>query len=86
MSVEEVEVYKPHPAVYKHAAERMGVEPKSLTLIAAHAWDVAGAKAAGLEAVWVDRLEGEWPLPKGKPRKTASNLEQAAQIVVERLR
>lgn len=86
VSVEEVEVYKPHPAVYKHASERIGVEPKNLTLIAAHAWDVAGAKAAGLEAVWVDRLEGEWPLPKGKPRKTASNLEQAAQIVVERLR
>jgi len=84
VSVEEIELYKPHPAVYRHAAERIGVEPKSLTLIAAHAWDVAGAKAAGLDAVWVDRLEHEWPLPKGKPRKAASDLEQAAQLVVER--
>ena len=84
VSVEEIELYKPHPAVYRHAAERIGVEPKNLTLIAAHAWDVMGAKAVGLDAVWVNRLEHEWPLPKGKPRKAAADLEQAARIVVER--
>src|SRR5438876_10793327 len=44
VSVEEVELYKPHPAVYRHAAERLGVEPRRITLIAAHAWDVVGAK------------------------------------------
>jgi len=84
VSVEEIEIYKPHPAVYRHAAERMGVEPKNLTLIAAHAWDVAGAKAAGLDAVWIDRVEHEWPLPRGKPRKPAPDLERAAQMVVAR--
>jgi 2-haloacid dehalogenase len=82
VSAEEVEIYKPHPAVYRHAAERIGVAPKNLTLIAAHAWDVVGAKAAGLDAVWVDRLEHEWPLPKGKPRRAASDLEDAARIAV----
>jgi 2-haloacid dehalogenase len=85
VSVEEIEMYKPHPSVYRHAAERIGVEPKNLTLIAAHAWDVTGAKAAGLDAVWVDRLEREWPLPKGKPRKPAADLEEAAQLVVAKL-
>jgi 2-haloacid dehalogenase len=85
VSVEEVEVYKPHPSVYRHAAERIGVEPRRLTLIAAHAWDVAGAKAAGLDAIWVDRVEREWPLPKGKPRKVASDLEEAARFVVAKL-
>lgn len=82
VSVEEIELYKPHPAVYRHAAERIGVEPKNLTLIAAHAWDVMGAKAAGLDAVWVDRLEREWPLPRGKPRNAAPDLEQAARLAV----
>lgn len=80
VSAEEVEIYKPHPAVYRHAAERVGVEPKNLTLIAAHAWDVTGAKAAGLGAIWVDRGEHEWPLPKGKPRNAASDLEEAARM------
>jgi 2-haloacid dehalogenase len=82
VSVEEVELYKPHPAVYRHAAERLGVEPKSVTLIAAHAWDVVGAKAAGLDTIWVDRLEREWPFPRGKPRsRIAHDLLEAANLV-----
>jgi 2-haloacid dehalogenase len=83
VSVEEVELYKPHPAVYRHAAERLGVERKSVTLIAAHAWDILGAKQAGLDAVWVDRLEREWPFPRGKPRsRVAHDLLEAAELAV----
>jgi 2-haloacid dehalogenase len=80
VSVEEIELYKPHPAVYRHAAERLGVEPKRTTLIAAHAWDVVGAKHAGLDAVWIDSLEREWPFPKGKPRRVAHDLVEAAEL------
>jgi len=80
VSVEEVELYKPHPAVYRHAAERLGVEPRRVTLIAAHAWDVVGAKAAGLDAVWIDTLEREWPFPKGRPRRVAHDLLEAAEL------
>jgi len=82
VSVEEVELYKPHPAVYRHAAERLGVEPRRLTLVAAHAWDVVGAKEAGLDAVWIDRLEREWPFPRGKPRRVAHGVMDAAEIVL----
>lgn len=85
VSAAEVELYKPHPAVYRHAEERIGLDAKRTTLIAAHAWDVAGAKAAGWDAVWIDRLEREWPLPKGKPRKAAANLEAAVRMVVDKL-
>jgi 2-haloacid dehalogenase len=82
VSVEEVELYKPHPAVYRHAAERLGVEPRAITLIAAHAWDVVGAKEAGLNAIWIDRLEREWPFPKGKPRRVAHGLLEAAELAL----
>jgi 2-haloacid dehalogenase len=85
VSVEEVELYKPHPAVYRHAAERIGAEPSRTTVIAAHAWDVVGAKQAGLGGVWIDRLEHEWPFARGKPRKAASDLEEAARFVVAKL-
>jgi 2-haloacid dehalogenase len=82
VSVEELELFKPHPAAYKHAAERMGAQPANVTVISAHAWDVAGAKAAGLKAVWVDRLEQEWPLPRGKPRTVAHDLGEAAELAL----
>jgi len=82
VSVEEIELYKPHTAVYKHAAERLGVEPRRVTLIAAHAWDVVGAKQAGLDAVWIDRLEREWPFPRGKPRRIAHDLVEAVELVL----
>ena len=85
VSAGDVELYKPHPAVYRHAEERIGLDAKRTTLISAHAWDVVGAKRAGWDAVWVDRLEREWPLPKGKPRKPARNLEQAVQLVIDKL-
>jgi 2-haloacid dehalogenase len=85
VSAADVELYKPHPAVYRHAEERIGLDAKRTTLISAHAWDVAGAKAAGWDAIWIDRLEREWPLPKGKPRKPAHNLEQAVQFVLDKL-
>jgi 2-haloacid dehalogenase len=82
VSVEEIELYKPHPAVYRHAAERLGVEPRGITLIAAQAWDVIGAKQAGLDAIWIDRLEREWPFPKGKPRRVAHDLVEAVDLAL----
>jgi 2-haloacid dehalogenase len=85
VSAADVELHKPHPAVYRHAEERIGLDAKRTTLISAHAWDVAGAKQAGWDAVWIDRLERDWPLPKGKPRRPARNLEQAVQLVLDKL-
>lgn len=52
-----------------------------VTLIAAHAWDVVGARAAGLEAVWVERLEHRWPLPVPEAPKAADPHEAAALVL-----
>jgi 2-haloacid dehalogenase len=81
ITVEEVEAYKPAPAPYRHAAERLGVEPGELTLIAAHGWDVLGARAAGLQAVWIDRLERRWPFPLPQP-PSAPDLRQAVELAL----
>ena len=55
--------------------------PAEATLVAAHAWDIVGARAAGLESIWVDRLERRWPLPVAEPRRAASLLE-AAEVLL----
>jgi FMN phosphatase YigB (HAD superfamily) len=55
----------------------VGVELGELVLIAAHRWDVVGARAAGLQAVWIDRLEKRWPFPLDEPPRAAGSVEAA---------
>jgi 2-haloacid dehalogenase len=81
ITVEEVEAYKPAAAPYRHAAERLGVPPEQLTLIAAHGWDVLGARAAGLRGIWIDRLERRWPFPLDEPPR-ASDLREAVELAL----
>jgi 2-haloacid dehalogenase len=46
---------KPAPAPYRMAARSLGVPEQGMRLIAAHAWDVAGALRAGCAAAFVAR-------------------------------
>lgn len=55
LSVDEVRRFKPAPAPYRMAAQRLGVPVSGVRLIAAHAWDVAGALRAGCAAAFVAR-------------------------------
>jgi len=59
LSVDEIGVWKPRPEPYRWAAERLGLPPDRVALVAVHGWDVHGAKRAGLLAGWCSRLEGE---------------------------
>jgi 2-haloacid dehalogenase len=79
-SVEDVRRYKPDPAPYAHAARAIGLEPRRITLVAAHAWDVLGARNAGLDHIWVDRRDEGWPLPLEPPAHRAGDLVTAARI------
>jgi 2-haloacid dehalogenase len=55
LSADSVRRLKPAPEPYIMAAERMHVAPHELLLVAAHAWDVAGALRAGCGAAFVAR-------------------------------
>jgi 2-haloacid dehalogenase len=77
MSCDEVRRFKPHPAPYELAIQRVGTDA---TMVAAHGWDVVGARAAGLDAIWIDREEREWPFPLDLPRR-AADLAGAAQMI-----
>ena len=57
---------KPHPAFLLAAAKRLGVEPENIWFVGDwRIYDVAGAKAAGMTAVWYHRAErpNEGPEP-----------------------
>lgn len=67
LSVDVVQRLKPSPEVYQMAAERLGVALNGMRLVAAHAWDIAGALRAGCAGAFVARpgmvLDPLVPLP-----------------------
>ncbi len=55
LSAEMAHTYKPAAEVYQLAPRLLGVEPAEVMLVAAHPWDLAGARQAGLRTAFVDR-------------------------------
>ena len=55
LSVDSVGKYKPSTAVYDWAAHEMGCDLAECMLVAAHGWDVAGAKWAGMQTAFISR-------------------------------
>lgn len=55
VSADEVETYKPAPAVYERAAERLDEPLADCWLVSANAWDAAGAAQAGMGVALIDR-------------------------------
>ena len=83
LSVDEVRRWKPAPEPYSYAARTLGVEPGRLALVAAHGWDVHGAKRAGLRTGYVTRLEG-WLSPTfEEPDAMAETLDGVIEQLVD---
>jgi 2-haloacid dehalogenase len=71
VSAELARSYKPDPQVYRTAAALLDVQPGQVLMVAAHAWDLAGAAAAGLRTAFVER-----PAEKG-PHRSADRATDA---------
>lgn len=61
LSAEDVRAYKPQPEVYQLAITTLGFPPERLLMVAAHAWDLRGAQAAGMRTAYVERPVGDPP-------------------------
>ena len=55
ISVEEGGAFKPHPSVYRSAARILGEEPSRIMMVAAHSFDIMGARASGYRGAFVNR-------------------------------
>lgn len=66
LSVENIRTYKPFPSVYHWACRQANVTPREAMMVAAHGWDVSGAKAAGMQTMFVER-QGKMMYPLGLP-------------------
>ncbi len=55
ISAEQAGYYKPHAGVYKHAIKELGVPGEQVLHVAAHSWDIRGARAAGMAGAYINR-------------------------------
>ena len=57
ISADEVRTFKPSPAVYGRAAERLDLPLSECWLVSSNAWDAVGAANAGMGVAWVNRAD-----------------------------
>ena len=57
ISVEEGGAFKPHPAVYRSAARILDASPSEIMMVAAHSFDIMGARACGFRGAYVNRYD-----------------------------
>lgn len=80
ISVEDIRNFKPRREVYLHAAQLAGIVPSEMALVATHAWDVHGAKHAGLTAGFVARGQA-FPATMLQPDVTGASLLDVARAL-----
>ena len=86
-AVEDVKAYKPDTRVYAHLLKQVGKESskEDVWVVSANPFDIAGARAAGLNAAfidqpgkgWIDRLD-----ETSRPTTVALGVEEAVKTII----
>ena len=76
--------YKPHPDIFRRALRETGWPAEAVLHVgdSLHS-DIAGAHAAGLRAIWMQRKGRISDLPRATPDYMAADLHQVAALVLE---
>ncbi|MGW4194988.1 haloacid dehalogenase type II [Streptomyces sp. NPDC005004] len=74
--------WKPAPAAYHYAVQRVGVRPEQAMLVALHPWDIDGARRAGLGGAWLRRGATVYPCTMTPPSFSARDLEELVKVLV----
>ncbi|KAI1331518.1 haloacid dehalogenase [Xylariaceae sp. FL0255] len=89
ITVDSIRCFKPDPRTYEHLIEVAGKtgQPGDVWVVSANPFDIAGARAAGLRAAfidrpgkgWMDRLVDE----KRAPSVVARSVDEAVQSIID---
>jgi 2-haloacid dehalogenase len=84
LSADMAKKLKPAREAYHLAAQRLGIEPADIRMIAAHAWDVTGAIRAGCAAAFVARPNMVLDPAGEQPDVVGANLREVAELIAAR--
>lgn len=86
VTVDFVRSFKPAPETYGYLGQCTGMtsQMSSMWLVSGNPFDIVGARAAGMQAAWVDRAGNGWQDRLGSPPTAIVNsLEEVAAVVME---
>ncbi len=81
LSVEPVAAFKPDPRTYRYALDELDQPAGRTLMVAAHAWDLAGARAVGLQTAFVARPGAVTNPNLDTPDVTVSDLVALADLL-----
>ena len=92
VSVDDCRKYKPAHDVYAYLAEKMGkdaLDAKGMSqiwLVSGNPFDVVGARAVGMSAIWVDRANTGWqdcliPTERSQPNEIVKSLDEVVGVI-----
>ncbi|TDF42509.1 haloacid dehalogenase type II [Alteromonadaceae bacterium M269] len=82
-SVEDVKAFKPHPRPYQWVLDEMGIKPNEALMVAAHAWDLAGAKSVGLQTAFIQRPNTTLYPNAPRPDYVVDDLLQLTELLIK---
>lgn len=82
ISVAEANSFKPHVATYTRAAELLGLRMDQVLFVANHAFDVIGAKAAGMRTAMINRRNRPFERTPYQPDITVETMTDLANAMV----
>jgi 2-haloacid dehalogenase len=82
LSVDAIRQFKPAPAVYLHATAVLGVDVDQALMIAAHDWDIIGARSVGMPGAYLARPGAVWGMPDDPPDVVAFDLQRLADALL----
>jgi 2-haloacid dehalogenase len=83
ISVDAVRVFKPQPAVYRLAADRLQVRADEIGFVSSNFWDVCGAASCGLQAYWINRAKAVEDQLGQRPKAVLERLTDLIGLVGE---
>jgi 2-haloacid dehalogenase len=84
LSGEMVHAYKPDPAVYRFAVNRLALDPRRTLMVAAHPWDLRAAATHGLRTAYIERAGEGTPEPSDTFDLTSPDLAGLASRLLAR--
>lgn len=81
LSVDEVRIYKPSPAVYQLAQKHLGIQREQIGFVSSNCWDVAGGKAFGFRSYWLNRENAPLEMLGFQPDGVARSATELASML-----